>query len=76
MSIMSTSKKKTITIIAMTLLLNQMMMTMLGYSASLMTIPARMMKPSLMNRKRRGIFLQFAQGELNNTESRQQTNSC
>ena len=62
-SIKSTSK--IISTIAMTLLFNQMMMTMLVFSASPTDFPVRMMTPALMNRKRRGPFLQFAQGELN-----------
>ena len=50
--IWSTSKKKIISIIVMTLLLSQMMMNMLVYSASPTPIPARMMIPTLINRKR------------------------
>ena len=76
MSIRSTSKKTVISILAMTLLLSQMMMTMLVSSVSPMTIPARMMTPSLTNRKRKERFLQFAQGELNKTMSRQQKDFC
>uniref|UniRef100_M4BM32 Uncharacterized protein n=1 Tax=Hyaloperonospora arabidopsidis (strain Emoy2) TaxID=559515 RepID=M4BM32_HYAAE len=76
MSIRSTSKKTVISIIAMTLLLSQIMMTMLVSSASPMTIPARMMTPSLTNRKRKEHFVQFAQGELNKTISRQQNDLC
>ena len=76
MSIRSISKKTVISIIAMKLLMSQMMMPMLVYSASAMTIPARMMTPSLTNRKRKELFLQFAQDELNKRMSRQQKDFC
>ena len=60
----------------MTLLMSQMMMPMLVSSASPMTIPERMMTPSLTNRKRKELFLRFAQGELNKTMFRQQMDFC
>ena len=53
-----------------------MMMKMLVISASPMTILARMMTPLLMNRKRKGLFLQFSQGELSKTMPSQQKDSC
>ena len=76
MSIRLTSKKNIISIIAMTLLSSQTMMTMLVCLASPNTITDRMMTLSLMNRKRKALFIQFAQGELNNIISRQQTYFC
>ena len=75
-TIRSTSIKKIISIIAITLLLTWMMMTMLVFSASPTTNPARMTLSSLMNRKRKALFLQFAQGELNKTTPSQQMDFC
>ena len=67
MSIRSTSKK-TISIIAMTLVLS--LMKMLVFSASPTTIPARKMTPSLMTRKRKGLFaVRTRRTEQNNVSS-------
>ena len=76
MSIRSTSMKKITPIIAMTLLLTLVTMTMLVFSASPTTIPARMTLSSPMNRKRKRLFLQFSQGELNKTTPSQQKDFC
>ena len=38
--------------------------------------PAQIMTTSMMNRKRRGFFLKYAQGELNKTTPSQQKDFC
>ena len=68
--------KKITSIIATMLLLTWMMMTMVVFSPSPTTIPARMTPSSLMNRKIKALYLQFTQGKLNKTMSSQQKDFC
>ena len=76
MATRSTLINKITSIIAATLSLTRMMVTMLIFSAMSTTIPARMASTSLMNRKRKALYLQLTEGELNKITLSQQKDFC